>query len=138
MTAEGQIKSEWIYEIIYFQKNDLKNLKDVCPERFYSIEILQISQVIFWKIDDFINPFWVNLTFSLLHFNIEIHFTQICNEASCWIMSWLCLILLVLFNFQFPHNGLVLNILRYLLRQFHGFSLDCHLSKTSKVVLENT
>ena len=33
---KGQIKSEWIYEIINFQKNDPKNLKDFCPKSFYS------------------------------------------------------------------------------------------------------
>ena len=38
--AKGQIKSEWIYEIINFQKMNR-------------------------KIDDFINPFWLNLTFNL-------------------------------------------------------------------------
>ena len=34
--TKGQIKSEWIYEIINFPKNDPKNLKDFCPESFYS------------------------------------------------------------------------------------------------------
>ena len=29
--VEGQIKSEWIHEIINFPKNDPKNLKDFCP-----------------------------------------------------------------------------------------------------------
>ena len=29
--AKGQIKSEWIYEIINFPKNDPKDLKDFCP-----------------------------------------------------------------------------------------------------------
>ena len=33
------------------------------------IEILQIFGVIFWKIDDSINPFWFNLTFSF--FNLK-------------------------------------------------------------------
>ena len=33
---KGQIKSEWIYEIINFLKNDPKNLKDFCQESFYS------------------------------------------------------------------------------------------------------
>ena len=28
---KGQIKSEWIYEIINFPKKDPKNLKDFCP-----------------------------------------------------------------------------------------------------------
>ena len=28
--TKGQIKSEWIYEIINFSKNYLKNLKDFC------------------------------------------------------------------------------------------------------------
>ena len=35
-TSKGQIKSEWIYEIINFPKNEPKNLKDFCPESFYS------------------------------------------------------------------------------------------------------
>ena len=29
--AKGQIKSEWIYEIINFPNNDPKYLKDFCP-----------------------------------------------------------------------------------------------------------
>ena len=29
--VKGQIKSEWIYEIINFPRNDPKNLKDFCP-----------------------------------------------------------------------------------------------------------
>jgi hypothetical protein len=28
---KGHIKSEWIYEIINFPKNDSKNSKDFCP-----------------------------------------------------------------------------------------------------------
>ena len=28
---KGQIKSEWIYEIINYPKNDTKNLKDFFP-----------------------------------------------------------------------------------------------------------
>ena len=31
VTNKGQIKSEWIYEIINFPKHDPKNLKDFCP-----------------------------------------------------------------------------------------------------------
>ena len=34
--VKGQINSEWIYEIINFPKNDPKNIKDLCPESFYS------------------------------------------------------------------------------------------------------
>ena len=36
VTLKGQIKSEWIYEIVNFPKNDPKNLKDFYPESFYS------------------------------------------------------------------------------------------------------
>ena len=32
--VKGQIKSEWIYEVIDFPKYQLKNLKDFCPESF--------------------------------------------------------------------------------------------------------
>ena len=32
--GKGQIKSEWIYEIIDFPKNDPKNLKDFCPMNY--------------------------------------------------------------------------------------------------------
>ena len=28
--TKAQIKSEWVYEIINFPKNELKNLKDFC------------------------------------------------------------------------------------------------------------
>ena len=31
-TAKGQIKSEWIYEVIDFPNYQLKNLKDFCPK----------------------------------------------------------------------------------------------------------
>ena len=31
VTSKGQIKSEWIYVIINFPKNEPKNLKDFCP-----------------------------------------------------------------------------------------------------------
>ena len=34
--TKDQSMSEWIYEIINFPKNDPKNLKDFCPESFYS------------------------------------------------------------------------------------------------------
>ena len=47
------------------QKNDPKNLKDFCPGSLYSTKGRNPSNfcVIFRKIDDFINPFWLNLTF---------------------------------------------------------------------------
>ena len=32
--TKGQIKSEWIYEVIDFPNQQLKNLKDFCPESF--------------------------------------------------------------------------------------------------------
>ena len=31
---KGQIKSEWTYEVIDFPNQQLKNLKDFCPEGF--------------------------------------------------------------------------------------------------------
>ena len=34
---KGQIKSEWIYEVIKFPKQQLKTLKDFCPERLYRL-----------------------------------------------------------------------------------------------------
>ena len=44
MPDKGQLKSERIYEIINFPKNDPKNFKDFCPESFtvHRVEILQI------------------------------------------------------------------------------------------------
>ena len=35
--TKGQIKSEWIFEIINFPKWQLKNLKDFCPGRFHRL-----------------------------------------------------------------------------------------------------
>ena len=46
--AKGQIKSEWIYEIINFPKNDPNYLKDFV--KALRAEILQIFRVIFWKL----------------------------------------------------------------------------------------
>ena len=66
-TTKGQIKSEWIYEIINFQKMTRKIWR-ISALRVFTVhraEILQIFRVIFWKIDDFINPFWLNLIFSI-------------------------------------------------------------------------
>ena len=63
LISKGQIKSEWIYEIINFQKMNRK----ISALRVFIVhraEILQIFWFIFWKIDDFINPFWLNLTFT--------------------------------------------------------------------------
>ena len=62
LIAKGEIKSEWIYEVINFPKYDLKILKDSCPE-VHRAKILQLFLVIFWKIDGFINSFCLNLTF---------------------------------------------------------------------------
>ena len=45
-------------------------------------EILQIFWVIFWKIDDFINPFWLNLTFT--RFNLKV---TSCLKLTQWILS---------------------------------------------------
>ena len=47
-------------------KNEPKKLKDFCPECFYSMYIGRNPSnflVHIWKIDDFINSFWLNLTF---------------------------------------------------------------------------
>ena len=65
LISKGQIKSEWIYEIINFQKMTRKIWRISALRVFivHRAEILQIFWVIFWKIDDFINPFWLNLTF---------------------------------------------------------------------------
>ena len=54
---KGQIKSEWIYEIINFQKMNWKIWK-ISALRVFIVdraEILQIFLFTFWKIEDFIN-----------------------------------------------------------------------------------
>jgi len=84
--------SECIYEIIDFPKYHRKNLIDFCPGRFYRLGTCdlfwlfsrrlysgecitylvwinfqgrtQIFSVVFWKIDDFKNTFWLHLTFN--------------------------------------------------------------------------
>ena len=64
--TKSQIKSEWIYEIVNFQKMTWKIWR-ISALRVFTVhraEIVQIFRVIFWKIDDFICPFWLNLTFS--------------------------------------------------------------------------
>ena len=35
--AKGQVKSEWIYEIVHFPNYQLKNLKDFCPEKLFEV-----------------------------------------------------------------------------------------------------
>ena len=64
--VKGQIKSEWIYEIISFPKNDPKNLKDMCPMYCKNSQGRNPSNFSghFLEIDDFINSYWLNLTFS--------------------------------------------------------------------------
>ena len=56
---KGQIKSEWIYEIINFLKNEPKNLKDFCPTYYKNSQgkIPSNFLVHFLEIDDFINSF---------------------------------------------------------------------------------
>ena len=56
---KGQIKSEWIYEIINFPKNDPKNLKDFCPMYYKNSQGRNPSNFLghFLEIDDFINSF---------------------------------------------------------------------------------
>ena len=88
--TKGQMKSECTYEIIDFPKYHQKNLKDFCPESLFRLgmlsthlsrvalriiktnhmylpsraEIYQIFLVVCCKIDDFINTFWLHLTFN--------------------------------------------------------------------------
>ena len=48
---KGQIKSEWIYEIINFPKNDRKKwISALCTVQTPRAEILQIFWVSFWKL----------------------------------------------------------------------------------------
>ena len=49
-----------------FQKMTRKiwRISALCTRKTLRAEILQIFRVIFWKINDFINSFWLNLTFS--------------------------------------------------------------------------
>ena len=76
--TKGQIKSEWIYEIINFQKMTRKIWR--ISEFLQYLhkgrnQILQIFWAIFWQIGDFINPFWLHLTFKywgfLIFWNFE-------------------------------------------------------------------
>ena len=89
---KGQMKWECIYEIIDFPKYHWKNLIDFCPGRFYRLGTCDLFwlfsrrlysgecitylvwinfqgrnlsnfSVVFWKIYDFINTFWLHLTF---------------------------------------------------------------------------
>ena len=50
-----------------FQKMTPKiwRISVLCTIKTLRAKILQIFRVIFWKIDDFINSFWLNLTFTL-------------------------------------------------------------------------
>ena len=53
-----QIKSEWIYEIINFPKNELKKLKAFGPMYCKNYQGRNSSNFSgHWKLDDFINPF---------------------------------------------------------------------------------
>ena len=66
LVGKGQIKSEWIYEIINFQMTwKFWRISALIVFTVHRVEIFQISRVIFWKVDDFTNPFWLNLTFSV-------------------------------------------------------------------------
>ena len=76
---KSHLNSEWIYEDINFPKYKSKNLKDFALKVFiasfglleasqgsyknFQGKILQIVWFVFWNIDDFINSFWLNLTF---------------------------------------------------------------------------
>ena len=70
----GQIKSEWIYEIINFPKIDPKNLKDFCPMYYKNSHGRNPSN--FWgqflEIDDFINSFWFYLTSKVPSRNLQL------------------------------------------------------------------
>ena len=37
--AKGQLKSEWIYEVINFSNYQLQNLKDFCPESLFEAKL---------------------------------------------------------------------------------------------------
>ena len=102
---KGQIKSELIYEIIDCQ-NMTQKIWRISALRVFTVhraEILQIFWFIFWKIDDFINPFWLNLTFKsivwLVGQSLVILFSKWkIGEAGCFSgrnsdrkNSWLCL-----------------------------------------------
>ena len=52
-----------------FPKNEPKIWRITALRVFivHRAEILQIYRLILWKIDDFINPFWLNLTFKGLY-----------------------------------------------------------------------
>ena len=54
---KGQIKSDWIYEIINFPKNEIGRISALSAIKTLRAEILQIFRFIFWKIDDLINSF---------------------------------------------------------------------------------
>ena len=58
MPDKGQLKSERIYEIINFPKNDPKHLKDFCPMYYKNSQGRNPSNFgTFLEIDDFINSF---------------------------------------------------------------------------------
>ena len=50
--SKGQIKSEWIYEIINFPTNDpkIRRISALCTEKILRTEILHKIWVIFWKL----------------------------------------------------------------------------------------
>ena len=79
---KSQIKSEWIYKSINFQKMKRKIWRISALRVFivHRAEILQIFWFIFWKIDDFINPFWLNLTFRA----IKLIIICFCSWNSFW------------------------------------------------------
>ena len=68
---KGQINSEWIYEIINFPKNNLKNLKDSCLMYYKNSQGRNPSNFSghFLENVDFINSFWLNLTLIFCFFN---------------------------------------------------------------------
>ena len=64
-TIKGQIKSEWIYEMINFQKMN-QNVWAITALRVFILHRAEIFWLIFLKIYYFINSFWHNLTFRRL------------------------------------------------------------------------
>ena len=66
-TLKGYIDWVLVFAIVhlYFARCTTANISNYSIKPFRA-EILQIFQLLFWKIDDFINSFRLNLTFSAL------------------------------------------------------------------------
>ena len=109
---------EWIYEIINFPKNDLKNLKDSCPMYRKNSQGRNPSNFSghFLEIDDFINSFGFNLTFSkydathALSLFVAIYQLDLKRlESTNSLSNFLLILYLFEFNFQkTTENSIVL------------------------------